>query len=642
MRARLLTTLLIASAIAHAQPKPAATAKRESGALVYDGVPELRADDRARPYFNTRGAALADWDPAGGGMLITTRFGNTNQLHHVAGPATAREQLTFFDEPVAGGRYDARRPDGFWFSMDSGGGELYQLYWFDRSSGQYSLISDGKSRNEGLLAARAGGRLAYSSTRRDGVDFDLYIQPADGPARLVKEVKGQWNAVDWSPDDQQLLVHHEVSISESFLFTVDAQSGEAREINPSDGKKKIGYGAAVFSGDGRSVFYSADEDSEVRRLTRYELAGGKKQVLTPKLAWDVDGIAVSRDGAWIAYTANEGGESALYLAKTASPLAAARVAIPRGVVSGLRFDRASKRLGFTLSTATTPSDVFSVDVATRKPTRWTFSELGGLNPAKLVTPSLVKLESFDGREVPAWLYEPRSATGKLPVIVLIHGGPEAQAVNSFQPTIQYWVNELHVAVVAPNVRGSFGYGKSWLALDDGVKREDSVKDIGALLDWIAKRPELDGERVAVFGGSYGGYMVLASLVHYGERLRCGAEIVGISNFVTFLEHTQGYRRDLRRVEYGDERDPAVRAVLTAISPTTNAAKIKRPLFVGQGANDPRVPASEAEQIVATVRKNGGPVWYLLGRDEGHGFQKKGNRDALNTAVSAFFGEYLLK
>src|SRR5581483_3798698 len=457
----------------------------------------------------------------------------------------------------------------------------------------------------------------------------------------VKELTGQWTPLDWSPDEKSLLLRHYVSAAESHLHTIALDGGALAELNAS--AQKIAYGPAAFARKGGAIYYSSDEDSEFLRLTRFDLASGKKQVLTPSLSWDVDGLALSDDGAWLAYTANEGGMSALYLARAAQPLKAERIKLPTGVISRLKFDRQSKRLGFTLSTAQSTADVYSIDVETRALTRWTESEVGGLDPARFVAPERVRFPSFDGRELDAWYYRPARSDGrKLPVVISIHGGPEAQATAAFNPTVQYWVNELGVAVLQPNVRGSAGYGKSFLKLDDAARREDSVKDIGALLDWIGKRPELDAARVAVFGGSYGGYMVLASLEHFSERLRCGVEIVGISNFVTFLEHTESYRRELRRAEYGDERDPELRKVLLAISPMTNAAKIKRPLFVAQGQNDPRVPASEAEQIVKAVRAAGGPVWYVLAKDEGHGFQKKANRDYFTDAVTRFFEEYLLK
>jgi dipeptidyl aminopeptidase/acylaminoacyl peptidase len=626
-------------------PAVALADKREIGQLVEDGVPEIprRISERARPYENARGAQLLDWEPSGRGVLVATRFGETNQVHLVAAPGADRRQLTFFNEPVAGALYGPKRgAGGFFFHMDSGGGEFYQYYWYDLESGAATLLTDGKSRYEALLAGQRGGRLALVSNARNGADFDLYLMDETNPKTitLAKELQGQWSPVDWSADDARLLVRHYVSINESYLFAFDPISGALTPINESPGKK-IAYGPAQFARKGNAIYYASDEDSEFLRLTQLDPATGKKTVLTPALNWDVDGLVVSPDGAWLAYTANEGGMSALYLARSSAPGRAERVRLPTGVISRLRFDRQSRRVGFTLSTAETPADVYSVDVKTRALTRWTTSEVGGLNPARFVSPERVKITSFDGRTFESWYYRARDKK-PAPVIINIHGGPEAQATAAFSPTVQYWVNELGAAVLSPNVRGSNGYGRSFLLLDNGAKREDSVKDIGALLDWIAKQPELDSKRVAVTGGSYGGYMVLASLIHYPERLRCGAEIVGISNFVTFLEHTERYRRDLRRVEYGDERDPEMRKTLTAISPLTGARGIKPPLLVAQGANDPRVPASEAEQIVKAVRENKTPVWYLLAKDEGHGFQKKANRDHFNDAVSLFFEEYLLK
>jgi dipeptidyl aminopeptidase/acylaminoacyl peptidase len=281
--------------------------------------------------------------------------------------------------------------------------------------------------------------------------------------------------------------------------------------------------------------------------------------------------------------------------------------------------------------------VFVYDFGKRTLSRWTESEVGGLDTARFPLPELVSFASFDGLEVPAWVYRPAGA-GPHPVIVNIHGGPEAQSQPVFNSLFSYWTNELGAAVVSPNVRGSSGYGKTYLQLDNGKLREDSVKDIGALLDWIAAQPDLDQERVIVYGGSYGGYMVLASLVHYDDRLLGGVSVVGISNFVTFLENTESYRRDLRRVEYGDERDPEMRAFLEAISPLNNAEQITSPLFVAQGFNDPRVPYTESEQIVREVRGNGVEVWYLLAMDEGHGFAKKPNRDYFQAATSMFFRE----
>jgi len=621
--------------------------RHEIGNLVVDGVPEIprRIVDRLNQYLNTRGATLLDWEPDGSGILISTRFGDTPQIHRVAAPGADRQQLTFFREPVFFARFDPKsKSGGFVFQMDTGGGEFYQYYWLDRQTGKHTLLTDGKSRNQGLLVAHGGGKLAFASTARNRTDFDLYVMTgtAPGGAKLVKEVRGDWNPIDWSPDDSKLLVRHEISINESYLHLLDPQSGELKDVNPLPGKKVSYDGSAVFARSGDALYYSSDEDSEFLRLTRYDLKTGKKQVLTPKINWDVLNLAVSLDGKWLAFTANEGGTSALYLAETAHPQQARRVELPKGVAFGLRFDRQSHRLGFTLNGPQSPSDVYSIDVRTRKLSRWTTSEIGGLNPDSFVSPDLIQYKTFDGRMIPAWYYHPRSAGAKpAPVVVLIHGGPEGQAEATFSSQVQYLVVELGVAVLEPNVRGSSGYGKSYLLLDNGFAREDTIKDIGSLLDWVATRPELDKGRVAVLGGSYGGFMVLSSMFHFNDRLRCGIDVVGISNFVSFLEHTESYRRDLRRVEYGDERDPKMRAFLQSISPTTNAAKIKRPLLVAQGKNDPRVPASEAEQIVKSVRGAGGRVWYVLATDEGHGYRKKANSDYLLAASMLFLEQNLL-
>lgn len=638
---KLLPVLALLPALALAADAPK---KREVGALVIDGIPEIppAVAERTNQYQNTRSAAFQDFDPRpGGGVLIATRFGQSAQIHQVAKPGAARRQLTFFPEPVTAAGYDPARPgEGFWFRMDVGGGEFYQYYWYDLNRGETTLVTDGKSRNEGLLPARGGGKFALVSTRRNGTDFDVYVG-----SELVKEVKGQWMPLDWSDDDQRLLLLHEISINESYLHVLDLATKELTEVNPRPVSDKpaepVAYAAAAFAPGGGAVLYASDEGSEFHRLTRYDLKTQKKEILTPDLSWDVEGITVSHDGKWLAYTANEGGASALYLGAAAAPRKAKRVALPKGVIGGFGFDRQGKRLGLTLTQAQAPADVYTVDVKSRKLTRWTESEVGGLDPTTFVAPELVEYPTFDGKKIPAWVYKPRVKKA-VPVIIDIHGGPEGQARAWFGPMTQYFVNELGVAVIQPNVRGSSGYGKGWLLLDNGMKREDSVKDIGALLDWIATQPDLDAKRVAVYGGSYGGYMVLASMVHYGDRLRCGVDIVGISNFVTFLTNTQDYRRDLRRAEYGDERDPAMKKHLEAISPTTNAKKINKPLFVAQGANDPRVPLSEADQIVSTVRRNGVPVWYLVARDEGHGFQKKSNRDYYSNALALFFKEYLVK
>lgn len=648
-----------------AADEPKQPVHKEIGNLVIEGIPDIPPDvsDRMEQYQNTRSALFEDWDPSGDGMLIATRFGDTYQLHHVSAPGSDRRQITFFKEPVEFGLYSpAKDRNGIVFGMDQGGGEFYQFHWLDLATGKSSLVTDGgKSRNSSPVWTDDGKKLAFVSTKRNGTDYDLYIMDgADAKSiKLVKEMQGAWSVADWVRGDTPILLQHLISINEAYLYAVNPSTGEMKEINPTNGAKKISYGSAVLTRGRQGVYYTSDEDSEFQRLTYYDLATGKKEVLTPHVKRDVSGVAVSKDGAWLAFTVNDDGVFKLYVARTSEPEKTRVVDLPKAVIDGLSFDPQSKKLAFNVNGAQTPSDVYTYDLLTQKVDRWTFSEVGGLNPDNFVTPELINYPTFDSvsggeidpkaastrkaRQIPAFYYKPKDETRKpFPVIINIHGGPESQAQASFSSVVQYWVNELGAAVLIPNVRGSDGYGKSYLLLDNGFKREDSVKDIGALLDWIKTRPELDSKRVAVFGGSYGGFMVLSSMFHYNNRLKCGVDIVGISNFVTFLEKTEDYRRDLRRPEYGDERDPKMRDFLLSISPTTSANKITIPLFVVQGMNDPRVPANEAEQIVKAVRGNGGDVWYLLAKDEGHGFQKKTNRDFYLNAVSLFFEQHLLK
>ena len=276
-------------------------------------------------------------------------------------------------------------------------------------------------------------------------------------------------------------------------------------------------------------------------------------------------------------------------------------------------------------------------------TRWTASETGGLDTRTFLGPMLVEYPSFNGRKVPAFVYRPppHKFPGPRPVLIDIHGGPEGQFRPAFLGRLNYWINEMGIVVIFPNVRGSAGYGKTYLKLDNGMKRDDSVKDIGALLDWIAGQTDLDKSRVAVTGGSYGGFMSLAVQTTYNDRIKAGIDIVGISNFVTFLKNTQGYRRDLRRAEYGDERDPAMRSFLERVSPLVRAHMIHTPILVVQGQNDPRVPITEAEQMVAALKKNGVPLWYVVGKNEGHGFAKKVNQDYLQAVEVMFLRQYLL-
>jgi dipeptidyl aminopeptidase/acylaminoacyl peptidase len=615
--------------------------------LVAKNVPPIPQDlaDEIRPYLEFRTAGLSDWHPTRREMVIGTRFGDTAQLHVVSMPGGARRQITFFPDRVGGASYQPKHGNYLLFTKDVGGGEFFQIYRYDLANGRVTLLTDGKSRNQPNRWSNDGKWFAYTSTRRTGRDSDVWIvDPAD-PAtnRMVLQLQGGgWGVADFSPDDTKMLVGQYISANESFIHLADLKSGEMTLITPKSDPAVL-YAGARFSRNGKTIYVTTDAGSEFRQLVEIELATGKRTPLTPHIEWDVESFELSPDGKTIAFTANENGMSVLHLLDTASRREIAAPKLPAGSVSGLEWHRSGKELGFNISSAKAPADAYSVTLANGRVERWTFSETGGLDTAQNVEPQLVTLESFDGLGISAFVYrpDPKKFAGPRPVVINIHGGPEAQFRPGFLGRNNYLINELGIAIVFPNVRGSSGYGKTFLTLDNGFRREDSVKDIGTVIDWIVSDPGLDGERIAVTGGSYGGYMTLASMTHYSDRLRAGIDIVGISNFVTFLTNTQDYRRDLRRVEYGDERDEEMRAFLHRISPLTNASKIRKPLFVIQGFNDPRVPYTEAEQIVRSVEENGVPTWYLMAKDEGHGFAKKQNADFQFAATLLFLREHLL-
>ena len=625
--------------------------RKEIGNLILEDVPEIpqAIKNRIQQYQNTRSAGLADWLPNGDGIMISTRFSNTTQLHIVDKPGGARKQVTFFAEPVGSGDFC---PDpgtnGFLFRKDAGGNEYSQIFWYDMDKRIAEMISDGTSVNRSIRWSNSGKQFAFTSTRRNQKDFDIYISDIANPREatlIVEGGKGAWSAAAWSPNDTKLIVEQYISVTHSNAFIYDLKTKELSPI--SDTSKESVFYAGDWNADASGVYVVTNGGLEFNTLAKLELDKGTLNYVTAELPWNVQGFQMNSDRSRVVFTANEGGISQLYTLNPNTDSYEKIAGLPSGLIRGLSFHPNKDILGFSVIGSDSTGDVYTYDFGANELVRWTYSEIGGLDTATFPDSELISYPTFDTHEgeprmIPAFLYRPKQREEPSPVVIVIHGGPEGQHRPAFRSFYTYLANELGIAVIAPNVRGSAGYGKSYLKLDNGFNREDSVKDIGALIDWIAENPQFDADRIAVYGGSYGGYMVLASMVHFNDKIKCGVDIVGISNFVTFLENTKAYRRDLRRVEYGDERDPEMRKHLESISPNNHAEKITKPLFVIQGANDPRVPASESEQMVAAIRENGGTVWYMLAKDEGHGFRKKVNRDRMTEAIALFLQEHLLE
>ncbi len=640
----LLLSLLCAPGLAadaeESEDAPAVEVRVE-GPLRFEDVPapDPALAEQLQRYQAIRGARLAGWAGLDAGLYITTRFGDVGQVHHVARPGGARTQVTFDEEPASGVSPHPLDPRRVALQRDTGGNEAYQILLLDRQTGELLQITDGVHRHSAATWSWDGTQLAYAGNARNGRDFDIYVAPAADPtaAERVLEAEGYWVVAGWSQDGQDMTVLNYVSSTRSALWALDLASGEKRQLTP-EGEVRVGGGAFV-PGE-RTVLVTSDHEGEFVSLYEVDLDTDAWTPLTAELEWDVTGVSVAPDGRTVAVSVNERGWSRLYLLDRRKGTLRPAPGLPADAqVGAFGFHRTDhRRLLVNLYGPTRPSDIYELDVRKGELAQWTMSETGGLAPSGFTAPESITWSSFDGTSLDGFVYRPEGE-GPHPAVVSIHGGPEAQARPYLSGTYQTLLDQ-GIAVVIPNVRGSAGYGKSFLKLDNGMKREDSVRDIGTLLDWVADQPDLDQDRVAVMGGSYGGYMVLASLIHFGDRLAGGIDVVGISDFVTFLENTKAYRRDLRRVEYGDERDPEMRAHLEKISPLARASELTRPLFVVHGANDPRVPVGEAEQIVAAARAQGAPVQYLRAENEGHGFSKKANRDVLQVLEVQFLVELL--
>ncbi|TMH66820.1 MAG: S9 family peptidase [Betaproteobacteria bacterium] len=625
--------------------------------LKAEGIPPIPAALAAKvaPYTEFKPTAIASWHPERRELIVARRAGNVTQLHRLTAPGSELQQLTAFSEPVRFGAYLAKKPGVLVFARDTGGNEQRQLYRLDASNAAPELLTDPRRKHDVETFTHARDYLLVASTdvdatgKRDNLTTDLtLLDPLEAEkSRDLARLPGTgWGDFAFSFDDKRLAFVEFKSVNETYVWTMDLATGARRRVLPSEGEtstQRIATAAINFSRDGKGLFLATDRDGEFRKLAYLDLATGKLEYFGEGGLWDVEDIALSPDGRTLAVITNEAGIGVLRLYDADTRRALAQPQLPVGTVGRPAWHENSRDLAVTVASAQSPSDVYTIDVSVNRVERWTEDKVAGLDASSFRSMEPIAWKSFDARVINGFVVRPPARfTGKRPVIVMIHGGPESQARPGFLGRWNYFIDELGIALIEPNVRGSTGYGKTFVALDNGMKREDSVRDIGALLDWIRTQPGLDADRVLIEGGSYGGYMVLGVATNFPERIAGAVDVVGIANFVSFLESTESYRRDLRRVEYGDERDPAMREFLTRISPVNNAQKIKAPLFVVAGRNDPRVRYTEAEQIVAAARKNGVPVWYLLAENEGHGFARKVNADYLFYAMIVFFQERLAK
>jgi len=662
-----MTPLLWASALAitlvtgqvHAQDQGQTLPPNAN--LKADGIPGIAASiaDKVAPYTEFRGHGFVDWHPKAQQMLVRHREAGANiaQVYLLKAPGGKLEKLTDFADPVSAASFDPMAGKFIVYARDSGGNEATQIYRMDLGNRVSTLLSEADQRSTFTWNYR-GDRLLISSVpldknaksgKQDSVATTLTLVDPRKPGRsrhLTDLPGGGWGDYSFSSDDKQLLALEYRTPSDSDVYLINARTGARQKLLPQANQAKAGFGAAQWSHDKRRIFLTTNQGGEFFELAVYELASKKLTVLSHHIPWDIENISLSKDGKRLLATVNNNGRDEIRFFDAGTGQELPRPDIPAGSLGGVQWHESqTNNLAYSLNSPQSPGDVFSYDASTGKTQRWTTAYAAeAVSPESFISPELVQINSFDGLPISAWLYLPdaKKFPGKRPVVVDFHGGPEGQSTVHFMGRWNYYLNEMGLAILLPNVRGSSGYGKTFLDLDNGFKRKDSVKDGGAFLAWLGQHARLDASRVVVTGGSYGGYMSLATAVDYRELLRGAIDVVGISNFVTFLNNTESYRRDLRRVEYGDERDPTMRAFQEKIAPLNNASAIKVPLFVVQGKNDPRVPYTEAEQMVAAVRQNGTPVWYLLADNEGHGFARKLNADFYFYASVQFFETTLLK
>jgi dipeptidyl aminopeptidase/acylaminoacyl peptidase len=617
--------------------------------LILDGVPKV-PKEFGKLYDDVKGSSYSEllgWSAHKPELRVLHLDESSRTIQAVSGPGEKAKKL-FEISPEKGWVYSYyfdRQGNNLVYNVDVNGDEQYQFYFYDTSTQKSVSLTDGKSRNVEPIWSRSGDYVVWGATPEGETGMELHVCDPSHPEKLKRIVSSSGTpleAFDWSPDDRHIVYVEYLSLrNDTRLWLVEVATGKKELLAPLSAKKSSYYGEPVFSSDGKSLYLITDDGSEFRRLARFDLSTKNVKYITKTINWDVDEFALSPDGKLIALVINEDGISRLRLFDVDTNTISTPLNVPLGLISKLKWHSNSKNVAFNFESPRTVSDVYVLNAQNKEVNCWSKAIILGVNSEDIQLPDPFRYRSFDGSEISGFIYRPSKRSGKLPVLIEIHGGPEEQFRPKNNLEDHFITNKLGIAKIYPNVRGSSGYGKTFLKLDNGLRRKDALKDIEYLLNWIKKQPDLDGDRIMVTGYSYGGYISLLVACNYSDKIRGAISNWGPSNLVSFLENTTGWRRDLRRAEYGDERDPKIRQELNRVAPRNNIEKLSVPVLIFQGMNDPRVKYTESSDLVQELKSKSKTVWYVLAKNEGHGYTYTDNAIFMTASTMHFLKQFLL-